>query len=76
MAETPFDKMIRLDAEYLQWYKTLPPSVLRANDRLRRLLFKTAKGKGMSDKGARAWASLKLEELRRLESSDNSENQS
>lgn len=65
MSELPFDQMKRLDAEYDEWVKNLSALQLRALDGLRKNLRNLATSRGMSDRGARAWATLKLEELRR-----------
>lgn len=70
-SELPFDNMKRLDAEFEESTLRLFVDALRSRktlpdfSRMRRDLHKIAKNKGMSDKGAKAWASWKLEEIRR-----------
>lgn len=70
-SELPFDNMRRLDAEFEESTLRLFVYALRSGkpltdfSRMRRDLYKIAKNKGWSDKGAKAWASWTLEEIRR-----------
>jgi hypothetical protein len=62
--DLPFDQMQQLDAEFRDWRTSQSPQQLREYNRIRAALVKLAKGAGMSKKGAKAWASLRFEELR------------
>jgi hypothetical protein len=60
MAESPFDRMQRMDREFRDWAARLSSEELRAYDRLHYELQGIATKKvGMSKRGAQAWASFR-----------------
>ena len=71
---TPFDDMVERDNAYVKTTKRLYLNALRSGkqipdfDEIHKILRRFAhnsEGKGMSKKGARAWASLQLLDIRR-----------
>lgn len=72
MAETPFDNMKRLDDEYERSVRQMAENALRLGkampdmDYYRKMFYSFAKQEhGFSDKGAKAWANIRTETLRR-----------
>jgi hypothetical protein len=73
MAETPFDNTKQLDEEHEKCVERMIANAIRQGKQLpdfgacQRMLYKYAKQKhGYSNKGAKAWASLKVEHYRRI----------
>ena len=73
MAETPFDNLKQLDEEHEKCVKRMIANAIRQGKQLpdfgacQKMLYNIAKQKhGYSNKGAKAWARLKVEQYRRI----------